>query len=100
MKLTKQELQKLQDLAALQLPQEDVDDFLSKFNDVVGYLQKLQEIPTEKKEWLTGITNNFMIPRSGVKSCDHTQELLSNVEHQLTWNAITIQSFKKNTQDE
>ena len=57
MALTKKEVEKIAELARLELGEEEKEKFAEDLSSVLGYVQKLSEVNIEKVEPVTGGTN-------------------------------------------
>jgi|SRR3990167_6861224 len=57
MALTKQEVEKISELARLGINEEEKEKFAEDLSLVIGYVQKLSEVNIEKVEPMTGGTN-------------------------------------------
>jgi len=99
MTLNKEELLKLQKLAAIDLSENEQEDFLKSLWEIIKYLDIMKDADSLwdlKMEWVTG---NFLQPREWVKDHDDTNALLKNVEHEVVWNSISIKSFVKKDEE-
>src|SRR3989344_2581178 len=56
MALTKQEVEKIAELARLGINEEEKEKFVEDLSSVIGYVQKLSEVNVEKVEPMTGGT--------------------------------------------
>lgn len=64
MKLSKEEIEKLADLAKLQLSDEEINLYQEQLKDVLTYVEKINELDLEKiKESLTGAEDSKLGPR-------------------------------------
>ena len=57
MALTKKEVEKIAELARLELDEKEKEKFAEDLSSVLGYVQKLSEVNIEKVEPVTGGTN-------------------------------------------
>ncbi len=55
--LTKKEVEKIAELARLELAEKEKEKFAEDLSSVLGYIQKLSEVNIEKVEPVTGGTN-------------------------------------------
>ncbi|MEK7134944.1 MAG: Asp-tRNA(Asn)/Glu-tRNA(Gln) amidotransferase subunit GatC [Patescibacteria group bacterium] len=55
--LTKKEVEKIAELARLELSEKEKEKFAEDLSSVLGYIQKLSEVNIEKVEPITGGTN-------------------------------------------
>jgi len=55
--LTKKEVEKIAELARLELKESEKEKFAQDLSNVLGYVQKLQEVNIEKVEPMAGGTN-------------------------------------------
>ena len=63
MALTKQEVEKIAELARLGINEEEKEKFVEDLSSVIGYVQKLSEVNVEKVEPMTGGTNLESVTR-------------------------------------
>jgi len=63
MALTKSEVEKIAELARLELAEEEKEKFAEDLSSVIGYIQKLSEVNVEKVEPMTGGTNLESVTR-------------------------------------
>ena len=61
--LTKKEVEKIAELARLELDEREKEKFSEDLSSVIGYIQKLSEVNVEKVEPMTGGTNLESITR-------------------------------------
>lgn len=89
--LTKKELYHLQDLSAINIDKKQEDIFLEKFENVIKYLDLLNEINIE---WISNSKkkekNQIML--DGINDCKDSYKLLSNVNHEIINNCVVIKS--------
>lgn len=91
--ITNEQLKKLQELAAIQLEDTEVEEFKDSLSSIIAYLNKLQEVQVEEDFALSGVTWNYIQAREWEKNCKDSDALLANVEHEIIGNSITITSF-------
>jgi len=63
MALTKQEVEKIAELARLGISEKEKEKFAEDLSSVIGYVQKLSEVNVEKVEPMTGGTNLESVTR-------------------------------------
>jgi len=63
MALTKKEVEKIAELARLELAEEEKEKFAEDLSSVLGYVQKLSEVNIEKVEPVTGGTSLESVTR-------------------------------------
>ena len=63
MALTKKEVEKIAELARLELGEKEKEKFTEDLSSVLGYVQKLSEVNIEKVEPITGGTNLESVAR-------------------------------------
>ena len=63
MALTKKEVEKIAELARLELGEEEKEKFAEDLSSVLGYVQKLSEVNIEKVEPMTGGTSLESVTR-------------------------------------
>jgi len=103
--ISHEQLKKLQNLAAIELADDEVEEFQDSLSNIITYLNKLQDIQIKddvgvwlikSDNWMNGwVTWNFMQTREGVVNHDDTEALIANVEHEVVGNSVTIKSFVK-----
>ncbi|MCX6813754.1 MAG: Asp-tRNA(Asn)/Glu-tRNA(Gln) amidotransferase subunit GatC [Candidatus Azambacteria bacterium] len=82
MALTKKEVEKIAELARLELGEEEKEKFAEDLSSVLGYVQKLSEVNIEKVEPMTGGTNLESVAREddetkGVSNPQMREQILS-----------------------
>jgi aspartyl-tRNA(Asn)/glutamyl-tRNA(Gln) amidotransferase subunit C len=60
MKISKEEVQKMADLARLKLGDGDLDHYVEELSAILGYVEKLNELNTKNVE----LTGNISLPHS------------------------------------
>lgn len=91
--ITNEQIEKLQNLASLQLSMEEKEEFKESLSSIVSYLNKLQDIDVTESANNEGLTWNYIVPREWLVNCDDTDALLANVEHSIIANSIAIKTF-------
>jgi len=95
MTVTREELEHLAKLAALQLNEAELDSLGKDIDSIVGYVWQLQEIDTEGVEpLLHPIEWAVSKPAEGVESYEDPDSLLNNVKHQINHRQIVVTSKK------
>ena len=57
MKITKQDVEHMADLARLKLADKETDKFAKEFSEILSYIEKLKEVDISKVEPMTGGTD-------------------------------------------
>lgn len=79
MSLTKEEVLKVAELARLQFKEEEIGDFQQQLNDILGYVEILNEVDTEGVEPLISVHDGINRLRTDeVRKSLTTEEAMKN----------------------
>ncbi|MCX6763048.1 MAG: Asp-tRNA(Asn)/Glu-tRNA(Gln) amidotransferase subunit GatC [Candidatus Moranbacteria bacterium] len=78
--LTKKEVQKIANLARIEISEEEADKYSTELSDILGFVEKLNEANTEKIEPIAHITGAKNVTREDkvVEYSDETKENIAN----------------------
>jgi aspartyl-tRNA(Asn)/glutamyl-tRNA(Gln) amidotransferase subunit C len=77
MKLSKDEVQKIAQLARLELSEQEKDQFANQLSDVLSYFEKLKKVDTENVETTAQVTGLENVYRDDqVDQCDIQKDLI------------------------
>ncbi len=97
MKLTKEEVQKIAELARIELAPAEIEKYRDQLSDILGYVNKLQEVDTKgaEAEHATDIINAWR--EDDVKNCgaDERSRIFENMPDKENDQLKTIGIFKK-----
>ena len=92
--LSDAELKKLQKLSNIHLSDKERELFLSQLDDIIGFLQQLNEVDTTDVEALSHPTAGHITPLLNKDPKDPDDgSLMQNIKHRLVNNAIKIKSM-------
>lgn len=74
MKVTKEMVERLAELAKLEFTDEEKLEFIGDFNKILAFIEKLNEVDTEGVDPLVYITDNKNITREDVLKTEITKE--------------------------
>lgn len=79
MAVTKNDVEKIAKLAKLKFSDKELEDFTPQINDILGYMEKLNELDTEKVEPLSHpVEQKNVFREDKLKSSITTEEALKN----------------------
>ncbi len=79
MAVTKDEVEKIAKLAKLKFSDKELEDFTPQINEILGYMEKLNELDTEKVEPLSHpVEQKNVFREDKLKSSITTEEALKN----------------------
>ncbi len=79
MAVTKNDVEKIAKLAKLKFSDKELEDFTPQMNDILGYMEKLNELDTEKVEPLSHPVEQTNVFREDkLKTSITTEEALKN----------------------
>lgn len=90
--LTKEELNHLEDLSAINIEKDQEDLFLEKLTSIVKYLDLLNEINTDATIETNNWWENNQKMQHTINDCSDSKEILFNVNHEVVNNCIMIKS--------
>lgn len=97
MKLSKEEVQKIADLARIELAPAEVEKYRDQLSDILGYVNKLQEVDTKGVEaaHATDLINSWRADE--VRGCgtDERELIFENMPDKENDQLKTIGIFKK-----
>jgi len=92
MKLIDKELARLQKLACIKLSPEEQVKLWNQLQNIIAFLDKLQEIKIAKNGWKSIKIENPLRTLEGMKKFEDAKALLQNVKHEKINNSIVIKS--------
>lgn len=98
MKLTKQEVQKIAELARIELKDEEIKKYRDQLSDVLGYVNKLQEVDTSAGDmdfYTTDLVNIWREDKINAATPDEHRLVLENMPDKENNQLKTIGVFKK-----
>ena len=79
MKVSKEELLHITNLARLNLKDEEIEDYLKNLEDILDFAKVVDEAPTADLDETTGMNNNYNVFREDeVKTFEDREALLNN----------------------
>ncbi|MCA1743544.1 MAG: Asp-tRNA(Asn)/Glu-tRNA(Gln) amidotransferase subunit GatC [Desulfonatronovibrio sp.] len=79
MEITREQVSRIADLARLELEDEKIEKFASQFNEIIGYMDKMNAISTEGVVPMYSPSENTSVLRDDVVKKEYNrEELLSN----------------------
>lgn len=79
MSVTRKDVEYIAELAKLKFQDEELDSFTSQLNQILKYIEKLDELDTENVEPLSHpIENENVLRKDEVKPCVNRDEALKN----------------------
>lgn len=73
--ISKAEIEHVANLAKLKFDEKEIEDFTEKFSEIIGYVEKLQEVDTENVKATYQVNSNVQFMRE-----DKVEESFSNEE--------------------
>lgn len=93
MSLTLQQLRHIAKLCALKLNEQDEQKFLGQLDNIIGFVDQLQEVDVEGIEPLSHpLEGKYLEPQQWVRDFENKKELFNNVKHPIKNNWIVIKS--------
>lgn len=92
MKLTEEELNKLQKLACIRLNDEEKDKLWNQLESIIGLLDELGKLDLSGDIDVDENDLNNLRTISGTREREDKDKLLQNVEHKLLNNSVVIKS--------
>lgn len=92
MKLTEEELNKLQKLACIRLNDEEKDKLWNQLESIIGLLDELGKLDLSGDIAVDENDLNNLRAISGTREREDKDKLLQNVEHKLLNNSVVIKS--------
>lgn len=79
MSVTKSEVEKIAELAKLKFSENELENFTHQMNEILAYMEKLNELDTKNVEPLSHpIENNNVFRKDKIKKSVNTKEALQN----------------------
>jgi len=77
MSVSKDDVKKIAELARLEFSSEEIEDYTSEMNKILGYVEKLNELDTENVEPLSHPVENYNVFREdlNIKSVNREEAL-------------------------
>jgi len=92
MQLTREDIDKLQQLSAVALSDKDADNFFGKVESVIAFLDQLSELDVADMAIDGDSPDTLISPVLGVEVFSDAQMLLKNVSHEIVNNSIVVKS--------
>ncbi len=92
MKLTEEELNKLQKLACIRLNEEEKEKFWNQLESIITLLDELGKLDLSGDIDIDENDINNLRTISGTQDWENKEKLLQNVEHKLVNNSVVIKS--------
>ena len=94
MSLTQEQVKHIARLAKLHITPEEVDDYVTDLNSIVGYIDILSSVPDSELQKVQGNIEHSLIPRLDEEHRDITREALLGCSPQkIIQNQIAVDSL-------